>query len=300
MADTAFDHASRKAARLDPVGFFCWLLTDFGTWLRFARWLDTRTTPKPGERESTGDTVAELLSLLRVEAAFLFLLEFQTDPDPLMFGRLLRQLGQLWEDHRPDALRGSRYQLAAAVVNLTGTRASLPASHVSQLPGPDRLYCGLVVRERYMQEEDARGTLEAIAAGLVSRIMLVFVPLMLGAGDPEVIRRWLQIAEAEPDSQRRKEYGSLAKVMAELKDWYPAWEQALRGWEMRESRVVKEWKQEGAVEALRGTLDRLLRKRFGVVPNAVSARIEAVTDPEVLNSAIEQVQDLTRIEDLRI
>ena len=36
-----------------------------------------------------------------------------------------------------DELPGSRYQLAAGVINLTGTRGSLPASREFVLPGPD-------------------------------------------------------------------------------------------------------------------------------------------------------------------
>ena len=82
----------------------------------------------------------------------------------LMFGRLLREIGQLWEDHQPDEHRGSRYQMGASVVNLTGTKASVPASRVSRLPGPDGVFSGLLVRERHLQEESAMGTLEGILA----------------------------------------------------------------------------------------------------------------------------------------
>jgi hypothetical protein len=139
---TRFDQAARRAARLDPVGFFCWLLTEFAKYLRFVRWLDPRTTPPPGQFEPTGDTVAELAALGEVAPPYLFPVEFQTEPDPGMFGRLQKQLGQAWEDQRPDHLPDSRYQLCAAVVNLTGTRQSAPASRDFRLPGPDGLWWG--------------------------------------------------------------------------------------------------------------------------------------------------------------
>ena len=306
MADTVFDQSSRRAVRLDPPGFFAWLLTNFAAVLRFGRWLDTRSTPSPGGREPTADTVAELHELAAAAPPWLFLLEFQTEPDANMFGRLLVQLGEAWQHLHPDPERGSRYQLGDGVVNLTGTSESMPASHLYQLPGGDGLVCGARFRERYLAEESADQTLRRLESGELSRVVLVFVPLTQDGGEDAIIRRWLDVASQEADSRLRAEYASLALVMAEQKDWFPAWNQALKEWNMRESQVVKEWKLEGKqegklegrIETLREMLRFLLQDRFGAVPEEWSARIEAAADPERLQQAVRQVPKLTRLEDL--
>jgi hypothetical protein len=222
MAQTVFDQASRRAARLDPAGFFAWLLTGFARVLRFVRWLDTRTTPEPREKEQTGDTVAEFADLHRAVPPWLFPLEFQTEPDSRMFGRLLGQLGEDWLDLRPDPLPSSRYQVAAGVVNLTGTRQSVPASHLYHFPTEDGLLCGGIFRERYLAEESADGTLKRLEDGEVSPVLLVFVPAMQGAGEESIIQRWLAAIERVKPAWRQAEYVSLALVLAELKEWYPA------------------------------------------------------------------------------
>src|SRR5262245_13737313 len=259
MADTVFDQSSRRAARLDPAGFFAWLLTDFVAVLRFVRWLDTRSTPQPGEREPTADTVAELLGVQEPGPPWLFPVEFQTEPDPNMFGRLLVQLGESWQQLRPDPEPGSRYQLGAAVVNLTGTRQSVPASRLYHLPGPDGLVCGGHFRERYYAEESADQTLKRIESKELSRVLLVFVPLMQGGGEDGIINRWLGVAGQEQDSRLKAEYASLALVLAGLKDWYPAWRLALKEWNVREAEIVKEWKRQERIETLRETLRYLLQ-----------------------------------------
>src|SRR6266545_1442012 len=54
-----FDQAARYVIKLDPAGFFAWLLGGLVV-LVFREWLDTRTLPFPGERDRTCDTVARL------------------------------------------------------------------------------------------------------------------------------------------------------------------------------------------------------------------------------------------------
>jgi hypothetical protein len=298
MADTVFDQASRRAARLDPAGFFAWLLSSFPAVLRFGRWLDTRSTPPPGRREPTADTVAELHALHEPGPPWLFPVEFQTEPDATMFGRLLVQLGEAWQHLRPDPEPGSRYQLGAAVVNLTGTRQSAPASRLYRLPGPDGLVCGGQFRERYLAEESADQTLGLIEGKQLSRVLLVFVPLMQGGGEDGIITRWLGAAGQETDARLRAEYASLALVLANLKDWYPAWKQALKEWDMREAEILKEWKREGSVETAQRFLRRLLQQRFGELPVSLLERIEATSELDRLERAFDQVQQLTKLDDL--
>jgi hypothetical protein len=163
-----FDQTARFTARFDPEGFLAWLVPGFAEHLRFERWLDTRTVPLPGEANQTADTLGELTELHRVEPPWLFLLECQTEPDPKMFGRLLVQLGNFWLEHVPDGLPGSRYQLAAGVVNLTGTAESLPASRDFPFPLEDIRVC-LAAKEKHLATEIAKATREAQCRRVSSR-----------------------------------------------------------------------------------------------------------------------------------
>ena len=296
-----FDQTARYVARFDPVGFHAWLFPGFADHMRFERWLDTRTAPLPGFPNQTADTVAELFALHRVESAWLHLLEFQTEPDPEMFGRLLTQLGKFWLEHRPDALPGSRYQLVAAVVNLTGTEKSLPASSTFTFPIED-LGLALAAKEKHLATENASATLEAIATGGTAKSILAFVPLMTGGGEAGIIQRWLEVAGAEPDHRRRDELGTLALVLAELKPWFGEWQMALKEWNMRESTVIQGWidqgTEQGKLQTLRQTLRVLLKKRFGKVPAKLLRRIEAATDPDKLEKAVVEILDVARPEDL--
>jgi hypothetical protein len=309
MATDRFDQTARFTARFDPEGFLAWLFPGFAEHLRFERWLDTRTAPMPGMANQTADTVGELFALHNVEPPWLLLLEFQTETDPEMFGRLLEQLGKFWREHRPDALPGSRYQLVAAVVNLTGTLESLPASRQFTFPIRKR-GLGLAVEERHLATESAADTLDAIARAETAKSILSFIPLMTGGGEEGIIQRWLEIAGAVPDHRRRGELGSLALTMADLKPWCAEWQKALKEWNMRESTFVQGWinvgigegrdkgRDEGRLLALRHTLRTLLTKRFGPVSADVLTRIEATTDPETLDRAFNLAFDIASPEDL--
>ena len=58
MERTRYDLTARRVARVDPAGFFGWLLTAFAKHLRFGGWIDPRSSPEGTEAEVTGDTVA--------------------------------------------------------------------------------------------------------------------------------------------------------------------------------------------------------------------------------------------------
>jgi hypothetical protein len=245
--DNDFDWACRRLARLAPVGVLIWLLTAFTQHLRFVNWLDTRSASLPGVPQGIRDTIAELHDL-DMKRAWSFLLEFQLEPDPNMFGRLLVYLGTTWLELRPDELPGSRYYLAAAVVNLTGTRQSMPASWDMTLPGPDGVGCSLKVRERYLQEEAAMPLLQAIQAGLQGRILLPWIVLMKSDNIDDTIRLWLELWASEPDQRMRSEYVTLTGVFVELSAQRERWRQALKGLDMRKSAFLEEIRAEARRE----------------------------------------------------
>src|SRR5205807_812664 len=135
--------------------------------------------------------------------------------------------------------------------------------------------------ERNLQEENAAENLARMAHGSVARCLLPFIPLMQGGGQPAMIDRWKDLAQAEPEARRRADYAGLALVFAELTDCRPAWKQALEGWNVEQSLQVLEWQAEaekrglarGKAEAKVEALLRVLHKRF---PAGDSADLEQV------------------------
>ncbi len=215
-------------------------------------------------------------------------IEFQYEPDPEMFGRLLVFLGSLWQQVRPDALRGSRYQLAAAVINLTGTPSSLPASQDYALPGPDGLRCCLQVRELHLQTMPAAPLLERIRRGELSRALLVWIPMMFTDDASSIIAQWVELASAEPDERLSAEYAALAKVFARLSPAAEQWFQVLEGWNMKTSPFLEEVRAEGRTqgrtEGLAQGILRSFRLRFRIDPPAeIRARVEAERNLDRIN-----------------
>lgn len=238
-----YDQASRYGAKLDAVGYLGYLLREDPAALRYRGWLDTRTLPFPGDPERICDTVA-LLGDADPAVHWAMPVEFCLEPHSLMFGRLLVYLGQLWQELRPASERGSHYRVGAVVVNLTGRGRT---SHDFQLRQTGIRTC-LQVVERNLAEEDAAMPLAGIAAGTIARCLLPWIPLMHGGAESAILAQWLELARAEPDAQRRGDYGGLALVFAEAAKCRPVWKEALKGWNMVESQQVLEWIAEGEVK----------------------------------------------------
>jgi hypothetical protein len=284
--DNDYDWACRRLAKLAPVPLLCWLVTAFAQHLRFGHWLDTRTAALAGMPQSVRDTLAGLQELI-THRWWTMLLEFQLQPDPEMFGRLMIYLGTAWLELRPDPLPGSRCQLAAAVVNLTGTSASLPASWDMTLPGPDEIRCCLKVHERYLQEEAALPLLHAIRTGEQGRILLPWIPLMLEDDVDEVISLWLEAWTNEPDDRLRLEYVALTRVFLELSVARERWPVALEGLDMIKSPFLEsirkgareEGREEGETCGLAKAVVELLGLRLpGQIPTNLRTAIEQTRD----------------------
>lgn len=111
MPQNVFDKASRFTADIDPPGFVGWLLGMPADAFAFRRWLNTRGVPFPGGADRISDTVAHLDDLAQHGVPWAIDVEFQVEPDPLMFGRMLGYLSGLWLALRPDEERGSRFNL---------------------------------------------------------------------------------------------------------------------------------------------------------------------------------------------
>ena len=89
MQENPFDKACRYLAKLDPVGMLAWLLQVSVATFAFIRWLDTRRLPFPGQPDRTCDTVAHLERLDDNHRPWAVVVEFNIEPDAIMFGRVL-------------------------------------------------------------------------------------------------------------------------------------------------------------------------------------------------------------------
>jgi hypothetical protein len=288
MPPNHFDQAARFAAKLDAPAFLAWVLDVSPNALGFAGWIDTRAIPFPGAPDRTSDTVARLEPPGGTEPPWALALEFQTEPDATMFGRLLEYLSHVWLSARPDPERGSRFNVGAAVVNLTGTGY---ASRAMALPGT-RIEMKLSVSERNLASESADDTLSKIESGELGPALLPWVPLMRGGGAVTIGERWKSLALLEPDHRRRSELAGLALVFAEAADVRPTWETELKGWNVHESQVVNGWiaegRAEGRAEERRGALVLVLEERFGPLPSDLSTALAACTD-------LSRLQNWTRL-----
>lgn len=281
MSENYYDKASRYAAKLDAPGFFAWLLDLAPARFTFRDWLDTRGVPFPGGSDLINDTVARLDNAAEHGVPWAIAVEFQTQPDADMFGRLLGYLSGLWLHLRPDDERGSRFHVGAAVVNLTGSGA---ASRALVWPGTG-LTTQLGVVERNLDSESAESLLAEIEAGTRSRCLLPWLPLMAGGCDPALIDRWKLAADGEPDSYRRSKFGGLAKEFAEKAGCKALWVEKLEGWNVEESTVVNEW----IAEAQGKTLLRLAAQRFGPAPVEAEKTIQAIKDPKRVDRMLERL-----------
>jgi len=286
MPKNVFDQAARYTARLDPAGFLGWALGLPSAAFAFREWLDTRHVPFPGGEDRTGDTVARVDHVATNGTPWAVAVEFQLEPHPLMFGRMLVYLGGLWLGVKPDTERGSRFHLGGVVVNLTG-KGDASRTYSWDDAG---LTTHLGLRERNLETESAADLLGKIDTGVHPRALLPWIPLMTGGDDAGIVEWWQRLAEAEPDSPLRSDVAGLARVFADAAGRKPLWTDALKGWNMRQSSVVNEWIEEGRVEGeakgeAKGRrvgqiemLEAILTTRFGPLSEGQLANLRAASD----------------------
>jgi hypothetical protein len=321
----------------DAPGFLPWVLPGYKRTLKFEYWRTTKTTPAPGESEKDPDQLAVLTQLLQPGPQWLFLIEWQTIVSAKMFGRLLQELGQLWQTHLPDeANEQDRFQVAAAVINLTGSSNSMPAAQQYVLPLEsdqtaqpllESPACVLRVREIYLEEESALETLNRIESGEIGEIILGLIPLMKDGGDDTIITRWKDLVNNLKKHWLRSDICSAALIFSDLKEWSDKWHAAIEGdSKMLESVTLNRWLAEGekiglekgekigldkglekgekigldkgVVKGLQETLREWLLEKFQSLPTEIQAKISAVDDPAALRGALRSVDSLAKVEDL--
>jgi hypothetical protein len=266
-----FDKGCRYAARMDEPGFLAWLLGP-GNGLVFRRWLDTRTAPGAEQADRTGDLVADLAEG-GVGPFWAVPVEFQTTPDPEMFGRGLEMLGRVWRENVVPGTPKDRYLVGLGVVNLTGR------GDASRDMRAGRLATNLQVAELNLADEDAAATVAAVQRGEMARVVLCWVPLMRGGDDPALVAEWKAAAAGELEGRRRANFAQLAITLAAAAGRADVWEKGLEDWEMETSSYLDRIRAQERAEDLL----LLLQGRFpGKVKPEVEHRIQAMRDRDTL------------------
>src|SRR5947209_8333807 len=114
------DQAARFAAQADPEVVLDRLSRVAGVTLRFRRWVDTRTTPSPGQRDRTADRVAECLVEDAPERPWLLIFEFQAQHDDDKLDITLVEAANLRVEARYGEDRRGKYCVLVALIYLRG------------------------------------------------------------------------------------------------------------------------------------------------------------------------------------
>jgi hypothetical protein len=289
VSDNPFDKACRHLLRRSGTPLLCWLLRVAPEALAFVRWLDTRLT-LPDSPERVGDTIAHVRRLDQGGVPWAVPIEFQTEADARMFGRLLVYEGLLWLLEKPTDLPGDRFEMQSAVVNLTGVGRTARRMVWGEGAGTS-----LEPSEWDLETLDAGTILDQITAEQAPRALLVWIPLMKRGAEAAIMQRWLEIAAKETDPQWRSDL-ALAVLFAELTGCQDAWRRALEGFNVRKSVVVSQWQAEARAEGLAEGLAEgraegqaagraealrdVLTARFGDLPADLAAKL---TEPHTLD-----------------
>jgi hypothetical protein len=287
------DQTARYALKVAPAEAIRWLLPGLDADLAFTRWLDTETIAFPGEPGRRCDTVAELVSHGGESAPWALVLEAEARPSPMILDRVLEYEARLLRRLRHGPHRRDRYLVAAVVIVLRGRKKELKLQ--MRLPGTD-LELGLTVSTMSLAREQAAATMERIGRGELGRSILPWVPLMAGGDEAVVVVEWVRLAAAEPDVQRRKDSAGLALVFAESVNRLAMWQQALEGFDMWQSQVIRE----GKAQTQRSNLLKVLRARFQPeLPADLAQKIEQTKDLDVLTRWFDAALTTTTLDAFR-
>ncbi len=275
-----FDETARQACKLDGPGLTRWLdeLGDEPMAADFDRWDDTRRTSWPGGPERTDDVVCVLRRRGDGKPAHL-IVEVATEPRADDVARL--GIYELLLALEVRAVLDDGPPVYGAILHLTGSRQRGPLMLTRSASNP-----GVLVKptEVWLADMRAMDTLARIEAGEKALCVLVWVVLMRGSGEPEVIERWKRLVEREPDLMKRAAYRHFALEFAELIRELVNWQRALEGWEVRESQYSK------TIEA-RGEHKGEVKRAQADVVRILQARLKS-TAPEPIRLAIEGTNDL--------
>jgi hypothetical protein len=144
--------------------------------LRFREWVDTRTTPRPGDPDRSADRVAARVDESAPDRPWPLVLEFQARHDPDKLDVTLVEAGQLRIGVRHGEDRRGKYNVLAALVYLRGR---CPEG-VLDMTVPGGFGARHAPRVCNVADAVAGPSLESLAAGEATWGILFWIPHLTG------------------------------------------------------------------------------------------------------------------------
>lgn len=287
-----YDQTARSAVLLDPDALLRRLLTPAGLPFAFREWVETRTTPPPGDRDLTADRVAALTDPAAPDRPWLLLLEFQSQHDPEKLDVSLAEAARLRIEARHGEGRRGKYRVMTALVYLA---ERCPETVLDMTAGGHGTHHAPLLWE--VAGDSATAALDAVAAGQASWGLLFWVPLMAGADDAATVARWRELASTVAEERQLGALARIALLFAGLAGRYVIWEKGLEDWKVTESPVMNLWiekaQAETKLETTREYVLLALEERF---PGTVSPEIaETVRQQPSLPMLREWFRDAMRV-----
>ena len=114
-----------------------------------------------------------------------------------------------------------------------------------QAPG---VACAFFIKN--VRKESAAQSLDRIERGEIGLCILLWVPLMAGADQADIVRRWRDLAMRQQQLHLRAAYVTLAVVFAEMAGRTTLWQTGLEGFNVQESKIMRSWSESGALTNL--------------------------------------------------
>ncbi len=252
-----YDQAARWAANTDAQPVVSRLLRDQGTRLRFAELGESRTTPRPGGLDRTADRVFRLSDEGAPAQPWLLVAELQAQHDEGKLDDTLVEVAQLRARARHGEDGKGKYKVLAGLVYLVG-ECPQGLLDMTLTAGAGTRHAALVWN---VASDSASAALDELEAGTVTLGILFWVPLMKGAGERDLVRRWLGLVRLVPASEQAG-LRTAALCFTELAGCRPVWQEELEGWTVTESPLVNSWIEGGQLRQGREWLLDCLRERF--------------------------------------
>ena len=272
-----FDQASRFQVKTYPQAHLDWLFPRTAQSMRWSRWLDSQSAPRPGEPDRRCDTIAELVHREGLTHPRAVVIELFTQSDAEALDRTGEYLWRFRRDLPHGPYDKDKYPFVAALLFLTGHCAEREVQ--ADLPNEDDVVNTLKPRIFELAEQDAVAFLDAIDHNRLSPVLLAWTPLMKGGQATETAERWASLSPRLGENQRRNA-ASVALAFSELTDSRPVWKSVVETLLMNESILFREIR----TQTHRKDLTRLLRTKLsGEALATAVARVEKQDDPAILS-----------------
>ena len=276
-----FDQASRFQVKTYHQAHIDWLFPGTAPAMRWSRWLDSQSAPRPGEPDRRCDTIAELVHREGLTHPRAVVIELFTQSDTEALDRTGAYLWRFRRDLRHGPHDKDKYPFVAALLFLTGRCAEREV--VADLPDEEDVVNILKPRILELAEQDAVAFLDAIDHNRLSPVLLAWVPLMKGGQKTETAERWANLAQRLSESERRNA-ASVASIFADLTEARPVWESLLEKITMNESTYLREIRTKTRLDLQRDVLVRVLRTKLSGDELAKAiARVEEQKDLATLS-----------------